>query len=964
MESPLRRSMLIDTSLFPQPPSRNRAVAPVNASSAAAVRTPTQSFFRQSTSSTSSSVPYSPPPPRHSKDRSFSSTTGHSKSLSSDSRSHLTIASTRSSVYSDDNDDLGDTFDPRIQSPVTVTTETHLGESPVDPFFKQYHSAPPKSPVLELFRSQLSDRHLLFGFGCIRSPAASPVRWSLDLFGSSLHSHAHAPAAAQVRHPLHQNLSSSDADSVDQAPRKPETSRASASTPDVISAPQASPQQSRYYSYPSISSRIIDQFPISTERISKIFTMPHVVTQQSVPNTNMLNRSNSASSDSSFVPRTPVRTKTAGGKFGSFFGWGSSTTQDISPTDDNNRISLAEQRMSKIPSHIDVSLANSQPSYPKRTDSGISLPPRTPLTTEETLEEELRIISADLAASIRRELELEDLVESLQNSADSQGKLGINAGKRTSDYFSDAGTGTSSYELDLPSKEQLDYDRVVRKGEQVQAQIRLELTQKIQDERQRRKGVELQVRELEERVSQVDALAGTQVVSPSRVRNLEVALDDARRKLSEERNLKANFEDLVKAIRDELQGYRNERDNLRDEIVPQLRARVEGLEAELAESQKTPYEATKMQQEIDDLRQKYTQLLESNRQMEKRQSEQTLNSAPTSTPATPASAMFKDRESLMERLKDIEAQRDALQLGLRNLRMRTEVDNKKASERIRTLEWEKNRALRPSYRKMRKNKESAAFKSQLERLRARSDNAVDSKYVCERNLASLRLDLDRSEQELDDLRALLREQDDLARQMEELQESCKQLVSQLENDEEIEQLASEIRSRAVVNAMLRKRLIDAIEKGDQERLMANSKINAFCELLKSLEEKIGDAQHDLEEAAQERDQEAKDLKEIKSAPLRRIDENAALNGQLRSTVITGKQPNINRDGNRSKDTRVYVLQHRVEQLEKAIANTDIEMEDLESRFNVTLLEASELRSETQQSSEHISTLRSKLATLQ
>ncbi|KAK6335613.1 hypothetical protein TWF696_002380 [Orbilia brochopaga] len=956
MESPIRRSMLIDTSLFPQPPSRNRAVAPVNASSAA-VRTPTQSFFRQSTSSTSSSAPYSPPPPRHSKDRSFSSTTGHSKSLSSDSRSHLTIASTRSSVYSEDND-LDNTFDPRIQSPVTVTTGINsLGESPVDPFFKQYHSAPPKSPVLELFRSQLSDR----------SPVASPVRWSLDLFSSSLHLQTHASAAAHVphsplRHPLHQNLSSSDIASVDQPPRKPETPQASASTPDVISAPQASPQQSHHY--PSISSRIIDQFPISTERISKIFTMPHVVTQPTVSNTNMLNRSNSASSDSSFVPRTPVRTKTAGGKFGSFFGWGSSTTQDISPIDDNNRISLAEQRMSKIPSNIDVSLANSQPSHPKRTDSGISLPPRTPMTIEETLEEELRIISADLAASIRRELELEDLVESLQISADTQGKLGTNAGKRTSDYFSDAGTGTSSYDLDLPSKEQLDYDRVVRKSEQAQAQIRLELTQKIQDERQRRKGVELQVRELEEIVSQGDSLTSRRSVSPSRVRDLEIALDDARRKLSEERNLKANFEDLVKAIRDELQGYRNERDNLRDEIVPQLRARVEGLEAELAESQKTPYEATKMQQEIDDLRQKYAQLLESNRQMEKRQSEQTLNSAPTSAPATPGSAMFKDRESLLERLKDIEAQRDALQLGLRNLRMRTEVDNKKASERIRTLEWERNRALRPSYRKMRKDKENAAFKCQLERLRHRSDNAVDSKYVCERNLASLRLDLDRSEQELDDLRALLREQDDLARQMEELQESCKQLIAQSEGDEEMEQLASELRSRAVVNAMLRKRLVDAIEKGDQERLMANTKINAFCEMLKSLEEKIGDAQHDLEGAAQEREQEAKDLKETKSATLRRIDENAALNTQLRSTVITSKKPSINREGSKSKDTRVYILQHRVEQLEKAIANTDIEMEDLESRLNVTLLEASELRTETQQSSQHINTLRSKLATLQ
>ncbi|KAF3905418.1 hypothetical protein ABW20_dc0100500 [Dactylellina cionopaga] len=692
--------------------------------------------------------------------------------------------------------------------------------------------------------------------------------------------------------------------------------------------------------------------------------MPHVVTQQlpNISNPNMLNRSNSTNSESSFVPRTPVRTKTAGGKFGSFFGWGASTPQDNSPIEDMP-ISLAEQRMSKIPSNIDVTLANSQPSHPKRTDSGISLPPRTPMTIEETLEEELRVISADLASSIRRELELEDLVESLQNTAESEGKLTPAAAKRTSDYFSDA--GASGYELELPSKEQLDFDRVVRKSQQVQTQIRLELNQKIQDERQRRKGVELQVRELEERVSHVD-MGGLRSPSPGRVRDLEIALEDARRKLSEERNLKANFEDLVKAIRDELQGYRNERDNLRDEVVPQLRARVEGLEAELAESQKNPYEATKMQQEIDDLRDKYTSLMDLNRQkLEiKPLPEQMLQTqSSTSQPPTPLSATFKDKESLMERIKEIELQRDALQKGLRNLRMRSDVESKKAVHRIRTLEWERDRALRPSYRKMRKNKENATFKTQVERLRHRAENAVDSKYVCERNLSSLRLDLDRSEQELEDLRDLLREQNELAHDMEELQGICKQLLVQCEGDAEFERLASELRSQSVTNSMLQKRIIDAIEKGDQDRLMANAKINAFCELLKSLEEKIADAQNNIDDASQEREQESKDLKETRASYLRRIDENATINAQPNSSVVASKQPRITRDGN-GKDTRIYVLQHRIEQLEKTIQNTDIEMEDLESRLNVTLLEASELRTETEQSSDHINRLRSKLASLQ
>ncbi|KAF3939524.1 hypothetical protein ABW19_dt0208684 [Dactylella cylindrospora] len=631
----------------------------------------------------------------------------------------------------------------------------------------------------------------------------------------------------------------------------------------------------------------------------------------------------------------------------------------MSPTQEKEA-SLAEQRMSKIPSNIDVSLANAQASYPKRTDSGISLPPRTPMTVEETLEEELRIISADLAASIRRELELEDLIESLQSQAEAQGRLSPAAGRRTSDYFSDSGTGSSSYDLDLPSKEQLDYERVVRQSEQTQAQIRLEMSQKIQDERQRRRGVELQVRELEERVD----MAALRPSSPGKVRDLEIALEDARRKLSEERNLKANFEDLVKAIRDELQGYKNERDNLRDEIVPQLRARVEGLESELAESRKTPYEQTKMQQEIDALKEKNASLMETHRQIleMRQQGEQMLNAQVVTSPAsTPASATFKDKDSLLEKMKEIENQRDALQQCLRNLRMRSELDTRKANERIRILEFQRDRALRPSYRKMRKDKENATFKTQMERLRYRSEVAVDSKYVCERNLASLKLDLDRSEQELEDLRALLQEQDEIAQEMEYLQESAKELAS---GDAEMDQFISELRSRSVTNAMLRKRLVDAIEKGDQDRLMANTKINALCEMLKSMEEKIADAQQDLEEAAHEREQETKDMKETNPGYLRRIDENTATTFQSKGSPLAPREPKIATQAGKSKDTRIHVLQHRVEQLEKTIVNTDIEMEDIESRLNVTLLEVTELRTETEQSSQQMEGLRSKLAALQ
>jgi len=111
------------------------------------------------------------------------------------------------------------------------------------------------------------------------------------------------------------------------------------------------------------------------------------------------------------------------------------------------------------------------------------------------MEKELKDISSELASSIRREMDLEDLVERLQGEAQSS------PNKRNSDYFSDSGTSSVRYG-DSDSKQD-DLDRMIRKTEQEKAQIRLELTQKVQDERTRRKQLESQIRKLEERASHV-----------------------------------------------------------------------------------------------------------------------------------------------------------------------------------------------------------------------------------------------------------------------------------------------------------------------------------------------------------------------------------------------------------------------------------------------------------------------------
>lgn len=107
------------------------------------------------------------------------------------------------------------------------------------------------------------------------------------------------------------------------------------------------------------------------------------------------------------------------------------------------------------------------------------------------------MVSADLAASIRREMDLEDLVERLQaEAAERNGEE-----KRTSDYFSDAGSSTRY--LDIETKVEVDVEKLTRKAEQEKSQVRVELLGKIQEERQQRKVMESRVKDLEEQVARV-----------------------------------------------------------------------------------------------------------------------------------------------------------------------------------------------------------------------------------------------------------------------------------------------------------------------------------------------------------------------------------------------------------------------------------------------------------------------------
>lgn len=283
----------------------------------------------------------------------------------------------------------------------------------------------------------------------------------------------------------------------------------------------------------------------------------------------------------------------------------------------------------------------------------------------------------------------------------------------------------------------------------------------------------------------------------SRIRELESTLEDLRRQLLEERRGKENFEDLLTALRGEIQQYRDERDNLRDEVVPQLRQQLE-KKGGYADHQKLASENLRMQQELHSLRNENTTLMNARRlQLDLQQHSPGFNSIAEeedgSSPLSPAlaaglarsnstarmsvkgvlsrasslkrsnSISAKERESrdsLADRVKDIEMQRDALHQALRSLLDRQTYQKNEHNKKLRAVEIERDRALEThSPRRLGYEREVTRLRDEIQHLRRRADDAFRQKWQCEKGLGGLKMDLDRAEQETSSLRILLQEHD-------------------------------------------------------------------------------------------------------------------------------------------------------------------------------------------------------------
>lgn len=623
-----------------------------------------------------------------------------------------------------------------------------------------------------------------------------------------------------------------------------------------------------------------------------------------------------------------------------------------------------------MPKSIDIPKANEYFS-----DASLSIPPVAPATSiqVEEMEEELKEISAELASSIRREMDLEDLVERLQADAASS----LSSPQRTSDYYSDSGY-SSSYRGDTdPKQEQL--ERLRRKAEQEKSQVTLELTAKVQDERERRKVLEKQIRALEEKASQVDLIQMNSNDDNERLKQLENTCEDLRRRLSEERQIKENFEDLLTALKADLQVSHDERDNLKDEIVPQLRARVEGLEAQAAEHEQLLYEQTRIQQEVQKLKDENFTLknahqaqIDMQQQMRKfntiveeastmpakpRASVGLSRSTSLARASRPASGALsrsnsvkngESRDVLSERVKEVELQRDALHRALKNLLERQELQNRDNEKRIRQLEAERDKAISGQPKRSGFNKDVAAMRDEINELRKRAVEAMEQKEQCEKGLSGLKMDLIRAEAGISSLRALLQEKDapmppagstgaascsvtvtealsqsyrDLQRAYADSLVRAKALALQLPQDEDTDKAMSQ----------LQQSLTAAID----EHIFMQSKVKTYMSQVESL--KASEQEYVASEAslADELRASATRVEDLAGQVRQQMVANGTLRQRLAEAIGRGEAEQ------KSNVSRIIIMQGKLKLLEEQLVVAQNQSEESVSRHEETIRDLKE-----------------------
>ncbi|KXT10835.1 hypothetical protein AC579_1951 [Pseudocercospora musae] len=730
----------------------------------------------------------------------------------------------------------------------------------------------------------------------------------------------------------------------------------------------------------------------------------------------------------------PTRPKSpgSGGGVSRFFGWtGSQKSADgaSSPT-----TTFSERSLSPIPSPgliktlplemngkrlsarltppgLDVQKANGNAAYFDNPDTPLLIGSHGSETHVQELERELSHISQELATSIRREMELEDELDRIRAEIPMHIPPS-EMGRRSSDYFSDSGASSTKFPItDVDAKlEQM--DKQVRHVEQEKARLTMEMASKLQTELSRRRDLEQLVQDLED---QLEKKGG----STNQVEELETALDETKRRLGQEKMTKENFEDLYSATKLELETYRNEAENLRNEVVPALKARLEGLEAEASDTQAIIYENTRLQQELAALRgnsshSRFNSIAEEGFGNAARMSLQRSGSLARSS-SLRRGGSIKDRSEggrqrsgsvgpsyTADGVKDIEDQRDALHTALKLLIRRYERQQRDHERAVKKMAIEKSRAEDTTPKRTAYAKEVSFLKDEVSTLRKRTEDALEQKWQYEKNLSGLKMDLDRAEQETRGLRIILQDKDELSApsassqvgdedddqlrlsitRAETERDHARQVAEEYRrrahaaNDgpsgellklaDRMDELAEELESQVQTNAKLRDRLAAAVAKGEDEQRESTRQIEDMQKRLAGMEDSVLAAQQHSETTLANHDAEVRRIEEAKSPHLQRLRISIPDSNKFApSSPLLKKSPRVGSkklsETSLLEVSRTQLLERKVRELEGLLREAEEDVQTVVERVNKSQMEVAELQTERDTALQQMRKLQAQMA---
>ena len=712
-------------------------------------------------------------------------------------------------------------------------------------------------------------------------------------------------------------------------------------------------------------------------------------------------------------PKRPKSPTTNGG-ISRFFGWNG--VRETEGTSSSPTTTFSDRSLSPLPSPsiaktLPIEMASSRSSA-RLTPPGLDVQkanatyfdnPDTPLLLGDSasnahvreLERELRHISEELANSIRREMELEDELDHVRAELPivPQSELGA---RRSSDYFSDSGASSTKFPItDVDAR--LDHlDKKVRRVEQEKANMKLEVAAKLQTELNRRRDLEELVRDLEDQVEKKEGQHDVAV----KLHELESTLDETKRRLGQEKMTKENFEDLSSATKEELERFRNEAENLRNEVVPQLRSRLEGLEVEAAENQAIVYENTRLQQLVSQLKgesghSRFNSIAEEGVANAGRMSLQRTGSLARSSSLRRGGSIKQDRaEGGRQRSgsvggadgdKDMIEQRDALHKALKLLINRYEKQQKDHERAIRKLKNAKDKAESITPKRTAYAREVSFLKAEVSTLRKRTEDALEQKWQYEKNLGGLKMDLDRAEQETRGLRIMLSDRDDVSQPShssqyggEDEDEQLKVSISRAETERDhakqvateyrqrakgadpamakglvasanrMDELAEELEAQVQANSKLRERLALAIAKGEREQKQSTKQIEDMQRRLAGMEDSVLAAQQHSETTLANHDAEVKRIDDAHSPSLQRLRISIPEPAKLApASPLLRKSPKLGSkklsETSLLEMSRTQLLERKVRELEGLLREAEEDMQHVVERVNKSQMEVADLQ---------------------